>query len=166
MRTRHLLLQGLLYALAAAPARLNAQATGTPPTTSYSYATNGVIDDVRATSGASWKLVVDKSNLGGTELEVAEVTLTAGTNTRSHGHGSVEVIYVLSGTYDHEVNGKTYRLTEGMVGIVRPGDEVRHLVPSDADAKLLILWAPAGEAARVFTNATGTTPEPVPELQR
>ncbi len=53
----------------------------------------------------------------------------------SHMHGPVEVIYVLSGTYEHEVNGRRYSLTPGMVGIVRPGDKVRHLVPMSGPAK-------------------------------
>jgi quercetin dioxygenase-like cupin family protein len=132
----------------------------------YVYATNGVLDNIQGVLGARWKLLLDKTNLGGQELEAAEVTLPAGTTVPGHSHGSVEVIYVLSGTYDHEVNGKLYRLKPGMVGIVRPGDQVRHLVPKDGDVKLLILWAPAGEAARAFARAQGTTPAPVPEAHR
>lgn len=57
----------------------------------------------------------------------------------------MEIIYVLSGTYEHEVNGKLYRLTPGMTGIVRPGDHVRHMVPKTGPAKVLIIWAPASE---------------------
>ena len=94
----------------------------------------------------------------------AEVTLPAGTSTQNHMHDPVEVLYVLSGTYDHEVNGKRYRLTPGMVGIVRPGDQVRHLATQGEDVKLLVLWAPGGEAARAFATAQGTTPAPVPEV--
>ncbi len=87
---------------------------------------------------------------------MVELTLPAGTIVGSHTHVALEVIYVLSGTYDHEVNGKRYRLTPGMVGIVRPGDHVRHLVPRSAATKVLIIWAPAGEAQRVLGNAKGS----------
>src|SRR5215469_3084249 len=74
----------------------------------YSYGTAGVID--LGGPGELWKILVDKSNLGGNELEMAELTLGAGTVVPSHTHGSLEVIYVLSGTYGHEVNGHYYLL--------------------------------------------------------
>jgi quercetin dioxygenase-like cupin family protein len=147
----------LLLALLCAAAEGNAQAP------SYSYATNGILDDIRR-GPSKWKLLLDESNLGGKELEAAELTLAAGTTGQGHTHGSLEVIYVLSGIYDHEVNGRRYRLRPGMVGIVRPGDTVRHLVPKDAPAKLLILWAPGGVEAR-FDKDKGTKPDPVPEIR-
>jgi quercetin dioxygenase-like cupin family protein len=136
-------------------------ATDSTPT--YTYATSGVLDGKENGNGARWKLLLDKSNLGGDELEAAELTMAAGTNVPSHTHGSVEVIYVLSGVYGHEVNGKLYLLTPGMVGIVRPGDHVRHLVPKSGPAKVLIIWAPPGEAAKAFRLGNGVKPEPVPE---
>jgi len=129
----------------------------------YAYATNGVSDNIPGGRGSKWKLLVDASNLGGKELEAAEVTLPAGTTVPSHTHGSVEVIYVLAGVYGHEVNGRLYLLKPGMIGIVRPGDKVRHLVPRGSEAKLLILWTPAGEAEHVLAPAKGTVPAPVPE---
>ena len=132
----------------------------------YAYATNGVRDNFAGRQGVIWKFLLDESNLGGKELEMAEATFPAGMTTGDHAHSSVEIIYVLSGVYDHEVNGKLYRLKPGMVGIVRPGDKVRHLVPKEGDAKVLILWAPAGEAARLLSTAKGTTPPPVPEVNK
>jgi quercetin dioxygenase-like cupin family protein len=133
---------------------------------SYSYATNGVLDNVMDRGGDKWKLVLNESNLGGKELEAAEVTIPAGTVVGSHHHGSVEVIYVLSGVSGHEVNSKLYLLQPGMVGIVRPGDAVRHLVPKAGPTKLLILWSPAGEAAKLFPSSVkGDTPEPVAEAK-
>ncbi len=130
---------------------------------SYAYATNGVMDGIQGGSGSRWKLVLDESNLGGKELEIAEVSIPAGTVVPVHTHGAVEVIYVLSGTYGHEVNGKLYLLKPGMVGIVRPGDKVRHLVPKAGEAKLLIMWTPAGEAKQVLARAKGSPVAPVPE---
>ena len=168
MRTRNLLLPALLCALATVLQCLGADAdkqTAAPAQPSYAYATNGVKDNVEL-AGAKWKLLLDESNLGGKELEAAELTLPAGTATPSHTHASVEIVYVLSGLYDHEVNGKLYRLKPGMAGIVRPGDKVRHLVPKDGDAKLLILWVPSGEPARRLREAQGTTPDPVQELHQ
>ena len=131
----------------------------------YPYATNGITDHIGAGSGAEWKLLLNESNLGGKELQMVEVTLAPGTTVQSHTHGALEVVYVLSGIYEHEVNGKRYSLTPGMVGIVRPGDHVRHLVPKSGPAKLLIIWVPAGEAERVLRNAKGTAVDPVPEVK-
>ncbi len=132
-----------------------------PNSPHYAYATNGIKDHIVDRLGEQWKLLVDESNLGGKELEMAEVTLPPGTTVGSHTHRSLEIIYVLSGTYDHEVNGKRYRLTPGMVGIVRPGDHVRHLVPKSGPAKLLIIWAPAGEVRRFLARAKGTAVSPL-----
>ena len=129
----------------------------------YAYATNGVKDHIVDRSGNQWKLLLDKSNLGGDEIEAVELTMPAGLQVGSHTHKAVEIIYVLSGTYGHEVNGKLYLLKPGMIGIVRPGDHVRHLVPKSGPAKVLIIWAPAGEAARL--PAKGEPVEPVPEAK-
>jgi quercetin dioxygenase-like cupin family protein len=133
--------------------------------TTYSYATNGVKDNIVDRQGDQWKLLLDRSNLGGDELEAVELTMPAGLQVGSHQHKSVEIIYVLSGVYGHEVNGKLYLLKPGMVGIVRPGDHVRHLVPKSGPAKVLILWSPAGEAERLGLPAKGVAPEPVPEAK-
>lgn len=157
---------GLLLSIVA-PFAVAAEPVASAPDASghYTYATNGITDHIGAGSGAEWKLLLNESNLGGKELQMVEVTLAPGTLVRSHTHGALEVVYVLSGTYEHEVNGKLYSLTPGMVGIVRPGDHVRHLVPKSGPAKLLIIWVPAGEAERVLRNAKGTAVDPVPEVK-
>jgi quercetin dioxygenase-like cupin family protein len=168
MNTRAVMLWAVVVAcVTLTAAALGADSSGTvaTPPAAYSFATNGVIDGVVDRLGDKWKLLVNESNLGGKELEIAELTLPAGTAVGSHGHGSVEVIYVLSGVYGHEVNGKLYLLKAGMVGIVRPGDHVRHLVPKEGDARLLIIWAPPGEAAKLFPKGKGMTPEPVAEAK-
>lgn len=116
---------------------------------SYAHATAGIAELPKI------KLLLDPSNLGGEELELAELTLPAGTDVKGHTHGSTEIFYVLSGTFGHEVNGMMHMLTPGMVGVVRPGDTVRHYVPKDADAKVLVIWAPAGEARRIFDFSKG-----------
>ena len=127
----------------------------------YAYATNGVLDE--RSPGELWKILVDRSNLGGNEFEIAELTLAAGTTVSGHTHASLEIFYVLSGQFGHEVNGHYYLLKPGMVGIVRPGDQVRHIVPKEGDAKVLIIWAPAGEAQRIIDYAKGTPIAPPTE---
>jgi quercetin dioxygenase-like cupin family protein len=144
-------------------------AAGSPPAEgshpSYAYATNGVSEST-VRYGNEWRLLVDESVLGGKEFEMTELTMPAGTAVPAHKHGSIEVIYVLSGVYGHEVNGKLYLLRPGMVGIVRPGDSVRHLVPRSGPARVLIVWAPAGEAARVVPKGAPAAPvQPAASLE-
>lgn len=104
---------------------------------------------------SSFKILLEKANLGGKELEIAEHSFAPGTNIGGHSHGSIEIFYVLSGELEHTVNGETVLLTPGMIGVVRSGDEVVHRVPSeDKPAKVLIIWAPAGEIDRIFGSAT------------
>lgn len=131
----------------------------------YAYATAGVKDHIHGALGTEWKILLDASNLGGRELEMVEATFPAGMIVPSHTHKSVEIIYVLSGTYEHEVNGKLYRLTPGMIGIVRPGDLVRHIVPKSGPAKVLIIWAPAGELRRDFRHLHGEAIPPLKPVQ-
>lgn len=126
----------------------------------YAHATDGIVEFQREVGKGMverWKLLLDESNLGGKELELAELTLPAGLVVGGHHHGVVEIFYVLSGTLDHEVNGKMHRLKPGMVGVVRPEDSVRHVVPKDGDAKVLVIWAPAGEAKKFFDHARNKT---------
>lgn len=135
------------------------------PAAPYSYATGGLVDHVIDSAGDQWKLLINESNLGGKELEMAEVTFPAGTTIGAHRHGAVEIVYVLSGIYGHEVNGKLYWLTPGMVGMVRPEDRVRHLVPKSGETKVLLIWAPSGEAAKFFRPGKGDVPPIVPEAK-
>jgi quercetin dioxygenase-like cupin family protein len=160
---------GFLLVLASVPSLADDEGakSAVPAAAAYSYATNGLLDNIQRGGPGKWKLLLDETNVGGKELSAGELLLAAGTESPSHMHASVEVIYVLSGTYEHEVNGHRYRLTPGMVGIVRPGDHVRHIVPKESDAKLLVIWVPGGDAtAQGLRNAKGTTPPPVPEVNK
>jgi quercetin dioxygenase-like cupin family protein len=148
-----------LSVLAVLGSQARAQET-TAKAQGYSYATSGLVE-FQSTVGPGqvehWKLLLDQSNLGGKELEMVELTLPAGEVVRAHHHGSVEIFYVLSGTLGHEVNGEMHMLAPGMVGVVRPEDAVRHIVPKTGDVRLLVIWAPAGEARKFFDGAK-TTP--------
>lgn len=123
--------------------------------TKYAYATKGIVE------APGLKLLLDESNLGGKEVEIAEITFAAGTVDGAHKHGSVEIFYVLKGSLGHEVNGELHWLSPGMVGVVRPGDTVRHLAPKESDVTALVIWAPTGEAKRIGITA----PLHCPDLQ-
>ena len=102
-------------------------------------------------AGTVIRILVEKSVLGDSSVEIAEATLPvgAGAGPASHRHGTTEMIYVVSGELDHVVNGTAHRLTPGMVGIVKPGDTVIHRVVGQAPVKLLLIWAPGGEVDRL-----------------
>ena len=104
---------------------------------------------------SSWKILLEQANFGGDELEMAEYSFAPGTDIGGHTHASIEIFYVLSGELEHTVNRETVLLTVGMVGVVRNGDEVIHRVPSETvPARVLVIWTPAGEIDRIFSNAT------------
>ena len=86
----------------------------------------------------------------GAEVDVGQLTFPPGTNSGDHSHGVVEIFYILEGTLEHVVNGESHILTEGMLGYVKPPDVVNHIVnPAGPPTKVLVIWAPGGEAARI-----------------
>lgn len=100
--------------------------------------------------GTTIRLLLEAANLGGTEIEVAEITFPVGADpSRGHRHGSIEIFYVVEGTLGHVVNGREFRLEPGMLGVVRPDDSVAHRVLSEVPVKALVLWVPGGEADRI-----------------
>lgn len=100
--------------------------------------------------GTTIRLLLEATNLGGTEIEVAEITFPVGANSsRGHRHGSIEIFYVVEGTLGHVVNGQEFRLEPGMIGVVRPDDSVAHRVLSDVPVRALVLWVPGGEVDRI-----------------
>lgn len=115
----------------------------------YSKATKGT-RVLEGSNGLHIKVLVEAANLGGTEVDIGEITFPPGqAPSRGHRHATVEIFYVLSGRLDHVVNGESHVLEPGMVGIVRPGDDVIHRVASDEPVKALVIWAPGGEAERL-----------------
>lgn len=99
-------------------------------------------------SGTAFRMLLDETNLGSDEIEMAEITLPAGTSTAAHRHTSIEIFYVLEGVLGHVVNGVEHRLEPGMVGVVKPGDDVAHRAP-DGPVKALVVWVPGGEGDRI-----------------
>ena len=118
--------------------------------TSYRRASSGtrVLEN---DAGTSIRILVERSVLGDSSIEIAEATLPvgAGAGPATHRHGVTEIIYVISGELDHVVNGEAHRLTAGMVGIVKPADTVIHRVVGQSPVKLLLVWGPGGEVERL-----------------
>lgn len=98
--------------------------------------------------GTKLRVLLDESSLKGTEVEIAELTFTANSDSGDHKHGVTETFYVLDGELEHIVNGQSVKLSPGMIGTVRPPADVRHKT-GPAGARALVIWAPGGEIARV-----------------
>ncbi len=141
--------RGALAVLLATGLTLLATASASAQADGYARASAG-IRVLTLGSGTSIKMLLDATNLGGGEIEVAEITFPAGMNpTGGHRHGAMEIFYIVEGVLGHVVNGEEHRLEPGMAGVVRPGDEVMHRVLSDGPVKALVLWVPGGEADRI-----------------
>jgi mannose-6-phosphate isomerase-like protein (cupin superfamily) len=104
--------------------------------------------------GTTVKVLLESANLGSDAVEVAEIVFPVGTNPPvAHRHRATEIFYVVEGVLEHVVNGTAHRLEPGMVGVVRPGDEVTHRVASDVPVKALALWVPGDEADQIAPEA-------------
>lgn len=79
---------------------------------------------------------------------MGELTFPPNSDSGEHVHGVTETFYVLEGEFEHVVDGKSTILRPGMVGSVRPPAKVRHKTGA-MGAKVLVIWAPGGEMARL-----------------
>ena len=98
--------------------------------------------------GTELRVLVDAATLGGSEVEVAELTFPPNSESAEHQHGVTETFYVLEGDVTQVVNGKPIKLGPGMVASIRTSDHVIHRA-GPKGAKVLVIWAPGGEIARV-----------------
>jgi quercetin dioxygenase-like cupin family protein len=105
----------------------------------------------QSASGTKLRILMDPEMFRGTELEIGEITFAPNTDSGEHVHGATETFYVLEGELEHVVNGQSIKLATGMIGTVRPPDKVRHKTGAGG-AKALVIWAPAGEAARIASR--------------
>lgn len=105
----------------------------------------------QSASGTKLRILMEQEMFRGTEIEIGELTFAPNTDTGDHVHGATETFYVLEGELGHVVNGERLTLKPGMVGTVRPPDQVRHTT-GPAGARALVIWAPAGEAARIASR--------------
>jgi quercetin dioxygenase-like cupin family protein len=114
----------------------------------YARSSTG-IREVTLGSSTVIKMLLDASNLGTDEIEVGEITFPAVSSpTAGHRHGATEIFYIIEGVLGHVVNGVEYRLEPGMLGVVKPADEVMHRVLV-APVKAVVIWVPGGEGNRV-----------------
>ena len=98
--------------------------------------------------GTQLRVLVDSASLGGSEVEVAELTFAPNSDSGDHRHAVTETFYVLEGEMEQVINDKPVKLGPGMVASIRSTDQVRHKT-GPKGAKVLVIWAPGGEIARV-----------------
>ena len=130
------------------PLLLSAGSMLAQETPSYSIGGEGT-RILEGPGGLTIKMLVEKTNLGGDEVEIGEITFPGMSPGGGHTHGTNEIFYVLSGRMEHIVNGESAILEPGMVGIVRKGDTVSHKILSEEPCKALVIWAPGGESDRL-----------------
>jgi quercetin dioxygenase-like cupin family protein len=106
----------------------------------------------RSPNGTTLHLILDDSNLG-PEVSVGEITFLPNADSGDHVHGSIEILYVISGQLEHFVNGKSQILTPGMAGYVKAPDKIRHKT-GPAGAKVLVVWVPGDEAKKITARWT------------
>lgn len=106
----------------------------------------------RAPSGVTLTLLLDDTNVG-PEVSVGELTFPPNSDSGDHVHGAIEMFYVLSGEFEHIVNGKSLILKPGMTGFVRPPDKIRHKT-GPAGAKVVVIWVPGDEAKKIAARWT------------
>ena len=101
-------------------------------------------------NGTRIEVVLDGAALGSDQMEMALITFPGALNpSTGHRHGSTEVIHILEGELDHGINGTFTRLVPGMVGVVRPGEEVIHRPRGGRPVRALVAWTPGGEVERI-----------------
>jgi quercetin dioxygenase-like cupin family protein len=128
---------------------VSAHAVSAQQPAAYARSSTGV-REITLGSGTVIKMLLDASNLGSGEVEVGEITFPAGgpSPTAGHRHGATEIFYIVEGVLGHVVNGQEHRLEPGMVGVVKPADEVMHRV-LEGPVKAVVIWVPGGEGSRI-----------------
>jgi mannose-6-phosphate isomerase-like protein (cupin superfamily) len=94
------------------------------------------------------RMLLDNAGLGSGDVSIGERTYRANYTSTEHVHQGIEILYVLDGEFHHEINGRTYVLRPGMIGVVKVGDKVRHKT-GPGPVRLLMIWVPGEEGARV-----------------
>lgn len=106
----------------------------------------------KSPGGTTLRLLLDETNLG-PEATVAELVFPPNADSGDHVHGAIEMFYVLSGEYEHVVNGKSQVLKPGMATFVKPPDQVRHKT-GPAGAKVIVIWVPGEEGRKIASRWT------------
>ncbi len=104
----------------------------------------------RSPDGVTLRMIVGDSTVG-PEVSMGELTFPPNIDSGVHAHGSIEILYVLSGELEHTVNGVTEVLKPGMTGFVRPPGQIRHKTGA-AGAKVLVVWVPGNESQKLTSR--------------
>ena len=94
------------------------------------------------------RVLTDDKDLRGSEVEIVELTFPPNSDSGDHRHAVTETFYLLEGELEQVVNGTPVKLTPGMSVSIRSTDQVRHKSGPNG-AKVICVWAPGGEIARV-----------------
>jgi quercetin dioxygenase-like cupin family protein len=97
----------------------------------------------------SLRMLLDVPQLGGGQVSVGERNYPPNYESPEHTHKSIELIYVLGGEFQHVVNGQTHLLTPGMLGVVKPGDKVRHKTGASGAVRTLMIWVPGTDGSEL-----------------
>ena len=106
----------------------------------------------RSPGGTTLRLMLDDSNVG-PAVSVGEMIFPPNSDSGEHQHGALEMFYVVSGEYEHVVNGTSQILKPGMSGYVKQGDKIRHKT-GPGGAKVVVIWVPGDEATRIASRWT------------
>jgi quercetin dioxygenase-like cupin family protein len=117
-----------------------------PPTTSPSRT-------FVSPSGVRMKVITDANDLRGNEAEIVELTFPANSDSGDHRHAVTETFYLLEGDLEQVINGTPVKLLPGAAASIRSTDLVRHRSGPNG-ARVLVVWAPGGEIARVAARWT------------
>ena len=94
------------------------------------------------------QMLLDAPQIGGSQVSVGERSYPANYESAEHTHQSIELIYVLSGEFQHVINGETHLLKTGGLGYVKPGDKVKHKTGA-SPAKTLMIWVPGTDGTHL-----------------
>ena len=98
--------------------------------------------------GTEMRVLADEKDVRGNEVEIVELKFPPNSDSGDHRHAVTETFYVLEGDMEQVINGTPVKLSTGMSATIRSTDQVRHK-SGPAGARVLVVWAPGGEIARV-----------------
>jgi quercetin dioxygenase-like cupin family protein len=116
-----------------------AQAPSTAPAQARSFV---------SPTGVKMKVISDEKDVRGNEVEIVELTFPPNSDSGDHRHAVTETFYLLEGEFEQVVNGTSVKLAAGQAVSIRSTDQVRHKSGPNG-ARVLVVWAPGGEIARV-----------------
>ena len=99
-------------------------------------------------TGTEMRVLADEKDVRGNEVEIVELKFPPDIDSGDHRHAVTETFYVLEGQMEQVINGTPVKLTPGMSATIRSTDQVRHK-SGPRGARVLVVWAPGGEIARV-----------------